>query len=149
MQSNGPLPTSERLVVSTVKAFLLNMEQERAFRIVSNYAMMDGHEKLQMYLSGMGGTGKSRVIEALMHFFCERKENHRFLVVAPTGAAAALLNGSTYHSILGINNGEFISAKTLAQIKARLDGVDYILLDEVSMLSCHDMYKISSQCAKA
>jgi hypothetical protein len=59
------------------------------------------------------------------------------------------LNGSTYHSILGINDGEFISAKTLAQIRARLDGVNYILLDEVSMLSCHDMYKISSQCAKA
>jgi hypothetical protein len=113
------------------------MEQERAFRIVSNDAMMDGPEKLWMYLGGMGGMGKSRVIEALMmHFFCERKENHHFLVVSPTGVAAALLNGSTYHSILGINDGEFISAKTLAQIKARLGGVDYIFLDEVSMISC-------------
>lgn len=102
-----------------------------------------------MYLGGMGGTGKSRVIKALMHFFCERKENHHFLVVAPTGAAAALLNGSTYHSVLGINDGEFISAKTLAQIKARLDGVDYIFLDEVSMISCRDMYKISAQVCKA
>ena len=141
--------TDERLVVNTVKDFHLNIEQERAFRIVSNHAMMDGPEKLRMYLGGMGGTGKSRVIEALMHFFCERKENHRFLVVAPTGAAAALLNGSTYHSVLGINDGEFVSAKTLAQIKARLDGVDYIFLDEVSMISCRDMYKISAQACKA
>jgi hypothetical protein len=30
-----------------------------------------------------------------------------------------------------------------------LDGVDYIFLDEVSMLSCHDLYKISTQLAKA
>ena len=77
------------------------------------------------------------------------KEDYRFLVVAPTGAAAALLNGSTYHSVLGINDGEFISAKSLAQIRAKLDKVDYIFLDEVSMLSCHDLYKISSQCVKA
>ena len=71
------------------------------------------------------------------------------MVVAPTGAAAALLNGSTYHSVLGINDGEHVSANTLAQIRARLDGVDYIFLDEVSMLSCHDLYKISKQAAKA
>ena len=69
--------------------------------------------------------------------------------MAPTGAAAALLNGSTYHSVLGINDGEFVSAKSLAQIRARLDGVDYIFLDEVSMLSCCDMYKISKQAARA
>jgi hypothetical protein len=70
-------------------------------------------------------------------------------VVAPTGSAAALLNGSTYHSVLGINDGEFVSANSLAQIRARLDGVDYIFLDEVSMISCRDMYKISAQAAKA
>jgi len=70
-------------------------------------------------------------------------------VVAPTGSAAALLNGSTYHSVLGINDGERVSAASLAQIRARLDGVDYIFLDEVSMISCRDMYKISAQAAKA
>ena len=65
------------------------------------------------------------------------------------GAAAALLNGSTYHSLLSISNGEFVSAKSLAQIRAQLDGVDYIFLDEVSMISCHDLYRISMQAAKA
>lgn len=67
------------------------------------------------------------------------------MVVAPT----ALLNGTTYHLALGVTDGEFVSAKTLAQVKARLTGVDYIFLDEVSMISCHDMYIISAQCAKA
>jgi hypothetical protein len=71
------------------------------------------------------------------------------LVLAPTGAAAALINGSTYHSVLGINEGNFCFEKSLAQIRANLDGVDYIFLDEVSMLSCRDLYKISCQCAKA
>ena len=34
-------------------------------------------------------------------------------------------------------------------MKEKLLGVKYIFLDEVSMLSCHDMYKISAQLAKA
>lgn len=137
------------LVANTTKKFLLNQDQEQAFRIISNHAMMEGPDKLEMYMGGMGGTGKSQVIKALMHLFEGRKENHHFLVVAPTGAAAALLNGSTYHLVLGINDGEFISANSLAQVRARLDGVDYIFLDEVSMISCCDMYKISVQSAKA
>jgi hypothetical protein len=139
----------DRLIADSIAKFLLNSEQQRAFRIIVNHAVMDEPDQLKMYLGGMGGTGKSQVIKALIHFFGERKENHRFLVVAPTGSAAALLNGSTYHSVLGINDGQRVSAASLAQIRARLDGVDYIFLDEVSMISCRDMYKISAQAAKA
>ena len=56
------------------------------------------------------------------------------------------MGGSTYHSVLGINekNGN-LSAKNLAQLRTRLHGVDYIFLDEVSMLSALDLYKISAQ----
>ena len=36
----------------------------------------------------------------------------------------------------------------LAHIKTRLQGVDYVFLDEVSMLSCCDMYKISERLPK-
>ena len=56
-----------------------------------------------MYLGGMGGTGKSQILAALSDFFALRKEAHRFVIVAPTGSAAALLGGSTYHSMFGIN----------------------------------------------
>ena len=101
----------------------------------------------------MGGTGKSQVIKALMDFFKSRNESHRFVVLAPTGTAAALLHGSTYHSYLGvpIDGQTALRNETTnnAQVKARLDGVEYIFLDEVSMVSCDDNYKISSQLAKA
>jgi hypothetical protein len=36
-----------------------------------------------------------------------------------------------------------------AQVKKRLDGVEYIFVDEVSMVACDDNYKISTQLAKA
>ena len=40
----------------------------------------------------MGGTGKTQVIKVLISMFDHRQENHRFIVLAPTGTAAALLN---------------------------------------------------------
>ncbi|KAF7977845.1 hypothetical protein HWV62_2599 [Athelia sp. TMB] len=106
-----------------------------------------------MYLGGMGGTGKSTVIKALVKFFQARNEAHRFIIVAPTGAAAALLNGSTYHSVFGINDRNDDNTgsqiKQVAQIRSSLEGVEYVFLDEVSMLGCRSMYGISAAAAKA
>ena len=83
-----------------VERFSLNPDQERAFRIISNHAISTNLEQLRMYMGGMGGTGKSQVIKALSLFFETRHEAHRFVIVAPTGTAAALLGGSTYHFML-------------------------------------------------
>ena len=112
----------------TVLKFGLNKEQERAFRIVANHAVSPHQDQLKMYLGGMGGTGKSRVLAALSDFFALRKEAHRFVIVAPTGSAAALLGGSTYHSMFGIN--DFNSNSQLSQVKANLAGVEYVFFDE-------------------
>jgi PIF1-like helicase len=144
---------AQNLIQNVVEKFELTSEQERAFRIIANHAVAPGSEQLIMYVGGMAGTGKSQVIKALMDFFKSRNESHRFVVVAPTGTAAALLHGSTYHSFLGvpIDGQTALRNETTnnAQVKARLDGVEYIFLDEVSMVSCDDNYKISSQLAKA
>ena len=90
------------MIEDVIQKFLLNSDQERAFRIVANHAVTPGVKQLIMYLVGMGGTGESQVIKALMPFFKSRNEFHRFVVLAPTGTAAALLQGSTYHSFLGV-----------------------------------------------
>jgi hypothetical protein len=128
----------------------LNTEQQRAFRIVANHAVGQEQEQLKMYLGGMGGTGKSQVIKALTYFFNKRNEAHRFVVLGPTGTSAALLGGSTYHSFLGVNMTEIkVTVGNMASVKNRLDGVEYIFIDEVSMMACHEMYKISAQLAKA
>ena len=125
-----------------VEKFELTSDQERAFRIIANHAVTPGSEQLIMYVGGMADTGKSQVIKALMNFFKSRNESHRFVVLAPTGTAAALLHGSTYHSILGVTiDGQTAlrnETTNNAQVKATLDGVDYTFLDEVSMVSCSD-----------
>ena len=58
----------------TVTKFELNKEQERAFRIIANHSISSYTDQLKMYLGGMGGTGKSRVLEALSDFFSRSEE---------------------------------------------------------------------------
>jgi len=51
------------------------------------------------------------------------------MILAPTGSAAALLNGSTYHSVLGVGSeGNRTRNEQTSQrnVRERLDGVDYI-----------------------
>ena len=134
------------LIDASVHKFSLNKEQERAFRIIANHAVSPNPERLRMCISGMGGTGKTQVIKALSHFFSSRKEAHRFIIVAPTGTAAALLGGSTYHSMFGIN--ERMSSNKIGNVKAKLIGVEYVFFDEVSMLSARDLFRINAQLAK-
>ena len=96
----------------------LNDEEDRAFRIVANHVVLPNSEPLKMYIGGMGGTRKSQVLKAVSNFFERRCEAYRFIIVAPTGTAAALLSGSTYHSVFGINDmsGDAQATKTLMQV---------------------------------
>ncbi len=99
-----------------------------------------------MYIGEIGGTGKSQVLKALSLFFELRKESNRFVIVAPTGTAASLLGGSTYHYMFGINEHSG-TLSNFAKVLSRLSGVDYVFFDEVSMLSAQDLYRISYQLA--
>jgi len=84
-------------ISNTVSDFSLNEEQEHAFKIVVNHSVEPTSEQLLMHLGGMAGTGKSQVIKALISFFERRNQPYLFLILAPTGSAAALVDGSTYH----------------------------------------------------
>jgi len=132
-----------------IHQYSLNEEQERAFHIVANHALSGSYGQLKMYMGGKDGTGKSQVIHALTEFFVKTKRVFEFLILAPTGTSAANVDEQTYHSTLGINDKNTMTSKSVSLIKEKLLGVRYIFVDEVSMMSCHDMYKILAQLAKA
>ncbi|KAJ3477191.1 hypothetical protein NLI96_g10640 [Meripilus lineatus] len=132
------------------KDFSLNKGQLRAYDLIVNHLNRPPHPPLRMYLGGIGGTGKSRVIKSLIAYLAARNQTHRFIVVAPTGSAAALIDGSTYHSVLGFGNLKTVNTENgLIKVKEDLAGVDLIFLDEISMVSCEDLYKISRRLTKA
>ncbi len=153
LKLNAKMSKKDKQIIKSISTKgTLNEEQDRAFNIVASHAVNPTATQLSMYLGGMAGTGKSQVIKSLITFFGIRDEDYRFMVLAPTGSAAALVHGSTYHSVLGIRetNGEQkTTRKTLNQIKDRLAGISYIFIDEVSMMSCQDMYHVSARLAVA
>jgi hypothetical protein len=147
---NSILPDARELLDRAQSKYALNSEQERAFKIIATHAMSVGSPQLCMYIGGMAGSGKSQIIRCLIEFFALRQQNHRLTITAPTGSAAALIGGSTYHSVLGIIPGQnYINETALAKVKSRLQGTDYIFIDEISMVDLASLYKISAHLCKA
>ena len=134
--------------------FNLNKEQDRALQIVCKNTLRVNGEKLKMYLSGVGGTGKSQVIKAIIAFFNETGRGRKLAVLAPTGTAASLIGGQTYHSFLRFsrnddqrNDGKRIASDERERYMQRIREVQFIIIDEVSMIGCQDLFKISSRLA--
>ncbi|RXW14796.1 hypothetical protein EST38_g11058 [Candolleomyces aberdarensis] len=148
-----PVNTQRSTVMdSIIKQFSLNEGQMRAFKIVANHATCIAPEQLLMHLGGMGGTGKSQVIKALVAFFDRRQEPYRFVLLAPTGTAAALIGGTTYHSFLGFQagrGGNTDSLSSIGDVIERFRGVGYLLMDEILMVSAINNCRISARCCKA
>ena len=137
------------LMMRVVHDFSLNPAQRRAFALIASRLVSANPTPLRMYIGGMGGTGKSRVVNALTAFFAHRGEPFRFRVMAPTGSAAAQIGGSTYHSLFGFNKGASSLSRTrLAALKEMHTGTDLFLLDEISMMSVGDFYNLSERMCK-
>ena len=64
-------------------------------------------------------------------------------LTAYTGTAAKHIGGSTTHSLFGLN------AKGKKKLERKFENVNTIIVDEVSMIGCSTLARISQQLAKA
>ena len=94
------------LMRETIEKWTLNTEQKRAFQIVAQHTLEEKPEQLLMYLGGPGGTGKSRVVNALRDFFQLRGQGRRFRLAAYTGVAARNIGGATLHALLQMSESK-------------------------------------------
>lgn len=142
----GANPEVDVDIEEHVARWTLNREQARAFRIIAEHSLQDGGSPLRMFMSGAGGTGKSRVINALKDFFERRRQERRFRLAAFTGVAASNIRGTTLHGALGLDERRKSKAsKERASVDARAMwvGVRYLFIDEVSMIGCALLHNIS------
>lgn len=129
----------------------LNDEQRRAFRLVAMQSFGKPDDPLRMFLNGCAGTGKSRVINALRDFFEKKGEARRFRVCSYMGIAAKNVNGMTLHAALcfGRNHGTQRATRPSEDLQSMWEGVDFLFIDEVSMISCKFLADISEALSKA
>lgn len=87
-------------------------------------------ENKGLLLQASAGNGKTYTAKAIASKLTE--EGHRVKIIAPTNKAALNIGGSTIHRFLQINEQGYIKANKLKKIK---EDYDYIIVDEVSMVS--------------
>ena len=134
---------------------MLNVDQRRIYDRVMNHLHHhkqhddgDCHcdiKPLRLFVSGVGGTGKSFLIEAiklLVHRIWESKEL-TVVVAAPTGLAAFNVGGLTIHRLFQLpieHEGQMAGYWSLPKVsqkvmKPKLCRVKLIIIDEISMVS--------------
>lgn len=104
----------------------LNIQQEKALEIIKSGA--------NVYLGGVGGTGKSYVINTYIDSLTPH-ERDRTLITAPTGIAAININGVTLHRCFGASTtpkGPNDRQETPSVLKV-ISKADRIIIDEISM----------------
>lgn len=104
----------------------------------------NGH--LIMCVPGCGGTGKSQLIRAITKYFSVTNRLQKMRKVAPTGIAAAEIEGMTIHSFLGEqrNSGKPRNIKPGdAKLEKEWKHVEYLLIDEMSMVGLSLVAKLN------
>ncbi|PBK87946.1 hypothetical protein ARMGADRAFT_937795, partial [Armillaria gallica] len=133
-----------------IDKWTLNIEQSRAFRIIAEHSLEKKGRPLRMFLGGQGGTGKSHVINTLRAYFHERNQKRRFRLASYTGVAARNISGMTLHAALLLNhrgrrvNDDGNQSKSNRDLVSMWQGVDYLSIDEVSMVGTKLLVQIST-----
>jgi hypothetical protein len=114
--------------------------------------------QLLMFMSGEGGTGKSEVIKALLEYarlYHGRQQGLYGAAVGlgPTGASANNIGGFTWHTFCKMGRSTKKAKKASSDntlvMGRNIQGLKFVVLDEVSMISCEDLYTIHDRITAA
>jgi ATP-dependent DNA helicase PIF1 len=95
-----------------------------------------------MYVGGVGGTGKSHLIKAVVELFTRLGRRRELQLSAPTGAAAVVIEGATIHSLALLPNRKNVKVEALSLIWR---DITFLVLDEISMLDASLLAEVSDR----
>ncbi|KAM4064197.1 PIF1-like helicase [Hirsutella rhossiliensis] len=138
----SPVTSFAEMGHTAAATFTLNYLQTVALQLVCAFldrytANQDSAGQHLQYTGGPGGTGKSRIIDALKDVFAARNQPHLLQITGTSGSSAAQIGGTTIHSACGLDSHHdpnkppppFSEAKKWI-LKQKL----VLVIDEVSML---------------
>jgi hypothetical protein len=102
-----------------------------------------------LYLGGEGGVGKSQVIKAVAIGMDLIQRKNKVILIAPTGAAADIIKGNTYHTSLGISLNRSRQTGMGARVQQLWSRKTIMILDEVSMIDLSTLSTINNHCKTA
>ena len=94
-----------------------------------------------MHIAGMGGTGKSYLIDAIASFFDKIGCREHLMISAPTGCTTVLIRGNTIHSLTSLPCWKgHINQLELELIWRH---VTYLIINKILMISAKLLSEIS------
>ncbi|KAK3101585.1 hypothetical protein FSP39_004665 [Pinctada imbricata] len=136
----------------------LNSKQSEVFYFVRDWCLkkLQGQnaDPFHIFITGGAGTGKSHLIKAIKYEasrilakVCEEPDQLTVLLTAFTGTAAFNIQGCTVHHAFRITRGlplpyESLKEQTLSPLRAKLENLQILVIDEVSMIYKRLLYYI-------
>jgi hypothetical protein len=126
----------EPFLIRCMEHLPLNACQEKAFRYIGSHIMLHDSEKLIFYVGGEGGTGKSRIINAITMLMEITGHITKLKKMALTGTAAYNIGGRTVHSSLkkSPNKKTAKSVAAMDALRKVWQNVTVTIVDEISFL---------------
>jgi ATP-dependent exoDNAse (exonuclease V) alpha subunit len=140
-------PTTDSVMTLVHTQYKLNNKQSMVAkalfnRILDPVSVTTVDDQFLLYLGGVGGVGKTHLIKAFIFGLSITQKHHDVLLTASTGAAAANINGATYHSALALYGNRPVGEPT----KLRLAHKKIFIIDEVSMVSLEALIQLNDRC---
>jgi hypothetical protein len=117
---------------------------KRQLKMISG---MRDSEQLIMFLTGSGGSGKTKVVNAVLAYakgFCKELnyvfDKRTIVVTALTGMAATLINGETIHSA-----AKFYNKKISTEHMDEWKNTRLVIVDEISFATSADLRKLNEK----
>jgi len=127
-------------------------EQRYVYNHIVEHVLDTTKGQLVSFITGEGGTGKSRIISALklwsnVVFGKQEGDLGASVLCAPTGPAAFNIKGDTWQSVFGhsVERGNISTiegVKNGQSLRTKFNGVKIIIFDEVSMIGCRALWEI-------
>lgn len=149
----GPNITGAQLTEVIVRFKSLNYRQKHGLRIILEHALrsegkriVHKEDQLLLHIGGEGGTGKSRLIEAVELGLSSLQRWNELMLVASTGSAAAEVHDQTYHSALGLAVHGKKDRPPSNRTQNLWRGKTIMIIDEISIVDAGILARINRQC---
>ncbi len=141
------IPTTDSAVSLIKSQYQLNSKQMLVIRalfdrILHPIPINTAKDQFLLYLGGVGGVGKTYLIKVFLFGLSIIERQEDVLLTASTGAAAANIGGSTYHSALALYGNQPVRPAT----KLRLAHKKIFIIDEVSMVGLEALVQLDDRC---
>jgi hypothetical protein len=150
----GQNPTATCLTSLVRETISLNAKQQLVVEKVMSDILAYGsnphypsqRRQTLLYVGGEGGVGKSQIIRAIVAAMDLIHRRDEVILMAPTGAAADAIGGSTYHTSLGISLNRYRQGGVSPRVRRLWARKTVMIIDEISMVDLAALSIINTHC---